>query len=60
MNWFINLGDAREKIEKWRMHYNLERPHSALGYLTPAEFSPPICPGLPLPPGTPGQIGKAA
>ena len=25
-------------IEDWRRHYNEVRPHSSLGYLTPAEF----------------------
>jgi putative transposase len=38
-NWFIDLADAREKIETWRCDYNQVRPHSALGYLTPAEFA---------------------
>ena len=38
-NWFIDLADAREKIESWRCDYNQVRPHSALGYLTPEEFA---------------------
>jgi putative transposase len=38
-NWFATLMDARQKVERWRSEYNLERPHSSLGYLTPAEFS---------------------
>ena len=38
-NWFLDLADAREKIETWRCDYNQVRPHSALGYLTPAEFA---------------------
>ena len=25
-------------MEDYRGHYNHQRPHSALGYLTPAEF----------------------
>jgi putative transposase len=25
-------------IEEWRRHYNVVRPHSSLGYLTPAAF----------------------
>ncbi|MGL4667146.1 MAG: integrase core domain-containing protein, partial [Saezia sp.] len=24
--------------EQWRMHYNEQRPHSALNYMTPMEF----------------------
>jgi putative transposase len=39
VSWFANLWDARQKINAWREHYNHERPHSSLGYLTPAEFA---------------------
>jgi putative transposase len=35
---FIDYEDAAEKIEEWRNYYNKERPHSALGYLTPLQF----------------------
>ena len=38
-NWFLDLGDAREIIEAWRIDYNTRRPHSALGYATPKEFA---------------------
>jgi hypothetical protein len=38
-SWFMNLADAREKIEVWRQQYNAERPHSSLDYRTPAEFA---------------------
>lgn len=38
-NWFMSLEDAREKIERWRTDYNEFRPHSALTYLTPADFA---------------------
>lgn len=34
VSWFENLWDARRKISAWRMEYNEERPHSALGYQT--------------------------
>jgi len=37
-NWFLTLEHARGIIEKWRVDYNNERPHSSLGYLTPEEF----------------------
>jgi putative transposase len=37
--WFLSLADARERIEEWRCHYNEERPHSALGNLTPRAFA---------------------
>ncbi|MFB3844390.1 MAG: IS3 family transposase [Candidatus Cloacimonadaceae bacterium] len=35
---FQNLIEAREKIMDWVKHYNEERPHSALNYLSPYEF----------------------
>ncbi len=38
-NWFISLEDARRTIEDWRRDYNEDRPHSALDYMTPAEFA---------------------
>jgi len=39
VSWFWNLIDARRKIGAWRTEYNTERPHSSLGYRTPAEFA---------------------
>ncbi len=35
---FGGLREARVVIEQWRRYYNAERPHSSLGYQTPAEF----------------------
>lgn len=35
---FQNLMEAREEIMDWVKHYNEERPHSALNYLSPYEF----------------------
>lgn len=34
-HWFLNLADAREKMEAWRRFYNEDRPHSAIGYKVP-------------------------
>ena len=39
VSWFENLWEARRKIKAWRVDYNHERPHSALGYRTPEEFA---------------------
>jgi len=38
-NWFMSLADAQEKVEEWRQDYNVNRPHSSLGNLAPAEFA---------------------
>lgn len=38
-HWFSNVTQARVIIEDWRIEYNEDRPHSALGHLTPAEFA---------------------
>jgi len=36
---FRNLAHARALISAWVTDYNTERPHSALGYQTPAGFT---------------------
>ena len=38
-HWFSSLHNARSKIEDWRQAYNESRPHGALDWLTPAEFT---------------------
>jgi len=38
LEWFRSRAEAKPVIEAWRRHYNEVRPHSSLGYLTPAEF----------------------
>ena len=30
--------ELRIQVKKWQQEYNTERPHQALGYLTPDEF----------------------
>lgn len=35
---FLSIDDAKSKIEAWRIDYNLQRPHSSLGHLTPGEY----------------------
>ena len=39
LEWFRSRAEAKVVIESWRRHYNEVRPHSSLGYLTPAEFA---------------------
>src|SRR5690606_743774 len=39
LEWFRNRIEARIVIEDWRRHYNEVRPHSSLGYLTPAQMA---------------------
>ena len=37
-HWFASLEEARQIIEAWRIEYNSERPHRALGQATPAAW----------------------
>lgn len=34
-DWFFSIQDACKKLEDWRIHYNEERPHSAIGNIPP-------------------------
>jgi putative transposase len=36
---FGSLSEARIKCEAWRLDYNHERPHKALGYLSPVGYA---------------------
>lgn len=36
---FFNLKEVQVLLEDYRKHYNHDRPHGELGYLTPAEFT---------------------
>lgn len=38
-HWFRTIEEARYEIDLWRNHYNHERPHSALNYLSPVAFA---------------------
>lgn len=37
-HWFLSLADAREKLETWRVDYNEQRPHSAIGNRVPMDL----------------------
>jgi putative transposase len=38
MEWFRTRAEAKVVIEQWRRHYNADRPHSSLDYLSPLMF----------------------
>ena len=42
---FIDLDQARQLIGAWVLDYNTARPHSSIGYKTPAAYSTvrPMC-----------------
>ena len=40
-HWFMDLDDARKKVEDWRHAYNEVRPHSAIGDRTPMSLIRP-------------------
>jgi transposase InsO family protein len=52
---FYSLAEARTVIESWRQHYNMQRPHSSLGYKppTPCALIWPATPPEPASPATP-------
>jgi putative transposase len=35
---FDTLLEAKVLVARWRRHYNAERPHSALGNVSPNDF----------------------
>ncbi len=53
---FTTLTEAQVLTEQRRVYYNLDRPHSALGYLSPAEFVA----SLPEQAGLPRAAGEAS
>jgi putative transposase len=38
-HWFASLEEVRQTVEAWRIEYNTERPHRALGQQTPAVWA---------------------
>lgn len=38
LHLFASINEAKQEIEAWKREYNVERPHSGIGGLTPAEY----------------------
>ena len=66
---FPSLAHVRTTLAAWRADYNLNRPHSRLGWLTPAEYADTFNPrrdlalrsmasSAPAPVAHPAQMGK--
>jgi putative transposase len=36
---FFSLDHARQKLAAWTADYNISRPHSSIGYQTPAAYA---------------------
>ena len=36
---FVNLGDAKSRVEAWRIDYSEARPHGSLGKMNPREYA---------------------
>ena len=57
---FHSVKEAKVIVENWRLEYNNHRPHSSLGYQTPAEFAASCMasasPTAQLQPYTTGQV----
>jgi len=57
---FFGLGHARAEIAAWVADYNTERPHSALGYRTPAAFAATLVPVTTAATGRPAAVCGAS
>jgi transposase InsO family protein len=57
---FETLTEARVLIERWRVHYNTMRPHSALGFRPPAPEAIAAGPPPPPPEGVRRRLGAMA
>jgi putative transposase len=56
---FMSIGHAREKIAAWVDDYNTGRPHSSLGYASPAAFAAELNKQWPAPLRPAGSAAQA-
>ena len=54
---FVGLEDARWVVDRWRLDYNHQRPHSSLDYQTPAEFAARCCSSVRVTPSLQNSSG---
>jgi len=45
-SWFLSLEDAQQKVEAWRQDYNNNRPHGALGNVSPLVYAATTAKGV--------------
>ena len=57
---FFGLDHARADLTAWIADYNTERPHSSLGYKTPAAFAAGIAPATNTATGQPAAIDEVS
>jgi len=57
---FFGLAHARIEIAAWVADYNTERPHSALGYQTPAAFAATLVSTITTATGPPAAIDEVS
>lgn len=58
---FTSLQEARLLARRWQWEYNYERPHSSLGYKTPAKYAASLsCPPVGAPPLPTGRTANQA
>ena len=56
---FLHIDELRYVVDRWGMDYNHYRPHSSLGYKTPAAFTATCAPPGSAPPRLSGHTYQA-